>query len=128
MIVVRTQKDELFNYAECEELYNKNKHILEEDGATFNDILKRSCFYSFYDFCTRQLIGCIYYFKKGNKLYVSAFAERGHHLENLECFQTSLTWWDCNIWAYCKEKTAILCLLRSGFKKYSKNMYLLRRK
>ncbi len=128
MIIVRTQEDELFNYAECEELFNKYKDILEEDGANFETVLRRSWFYSFYDISKAELIGCAYYFKKGNKLYVSAFAKKGHHLTNLECFQTSLRWWDCNIWAYCKEKTAILCLLRSGFKKYSKNMYLLRRK
>lgn len=127
MIVVRTQKDKLFNYAECEELFNRYNTKLEEDGASFREILTRTCFYSFYDICTRKLIGCIYYYKKGNRLYVSAFAERGHHKQNLECFQTSLTWWKGNIYAYCKEKTAIMCLLKSGFKKKSKNMYVLRR-
>lgn len=128
MIVVRTPKDKLFNYTECEELYNRCKDKLEDDGASFDEVLKRTCFYSFYDICSRKLIGCIYYFKKGKRLYVSAFAERGHHLANLECLQTSLNWWNCNIWSYCKEKPAILCLLRSGFKKHSKNMYVLRRK
>lgn len=127
MIVVRTQKDKLFNYAECEELFNRYKDKLEEDGATFREILKRTCFYSFYDIHTRELIGCIYYYKKGRKLYMSAFAERGHHKLNLECLKESFSWWKSNIYAYCKEKPAILCLLRCGFEKRSKNMYVLRR-
>ena len=128
MIVVRIPDDKLFNYSECEELFNRYRDILEEDGRTFRDVLENTFFYSFYDVCSGELIGCAYYFKKGNKLYVSAFAERGHQKLNLECFQTSLTWWKCNIYAYCKQKPAILGLLRSGFKKISKNMYVLRRK
>lgn len=128
MIIVRTPKDVLFNYAECEELYNRNIDKLEEDKCNFRNLLKRTFFYSFYDIPTGKLIGCIYYFFKGKKLYVSAFAERGHHKLNLECFKTSLTWWTGNIYSYCKEKTAILCLLRSGFEKKSKNIFILRRK
>ena len=128
MIVVRTPKDKLFNYAECEELYNRNKGKLESDNSTFREVLKRTLFYSFYDICSGELIGCLYYYKKANKLYVSAFAERGHHKLNLECFKETFNWWTGNIYAYCKEKTAIMCLYRCGFKKISKNMYVLRRK
>lgn len=127
MIIVRTPEDELFNYTECEELFNKNRDKVEDDGSTFSEVIKRTSFYSFYDIATGELIGCIYYFKKGKKLYVSAFSERGHHKKNLECFRTSLSWYRCNVYAYCKEKTAILCLLRSGFEKISKNIYILRR-
>lgn len=128
MIIVRTQNDTLFNYAECEELFNKHKDKLEEDGSTFDDVLKRTCFYSFYDISTGKLIGCIYYFKKGRKLYVSVFAERGHSEINFKCFAKSLTWWKGNIWAYCKQRTAKIGLIRAGFEQVSKNMYVLRRK
>lgn len=127
MFIVRTQNDVLFNYAECEELYNRHVCKLEEDRASFRDLLKRTCFYSFYDIPSGQLIGCIYYYKKGNRLYVSAFAERGHHKLNLECFKQSLEWWKGNIYAYCIERPAILCLLRLGFEKKSKHIYVLRR-
>lgn len=128
MIIARTPNDELFNYTECEELYNQNKELVG-DGS-FEDVIKRTDFYSFTIWNNNELIGCIYYYKRdGSRTYVNAFARRGHHELNLECLKESLNRRKENvIYAETKHKTAILCLYRLGFKKISENLYEYRRK
>lgn len=125
MIIVRTPNDALFNYAECEELYEQNKHLIEDDS--FEDIVKRTWFYSFYDLGENKLIGCIYFYLRGSRMYVNAFAGRKTHKKNLECLKTALSWFRRNIYAKTKHKTAKLCLLRCGFEEVSKNLYKYRR-
>lgn len=125
MIVVRTPEHPLFNYTECRELFEQHKEIDVDD---FDTILKTTHFFEFYDWNKHELIGCIYYYREKGKLCVSAYANRGHHELNLECFKRSLTWYKTNIYAYCKVKTARLCLLKCGFEKISKNLFVYRRK
>lgn len=126
MIAVYTPEDKLFNYAEVEEMYNENKEQIGDDD--FEDVIKRTKFYAFYILQTRELIGCIYFFKKGRRTFVNAFAGRKHHLLNLECFKESLSWLNCNIYADTKNKCSRLCVLKCGFKKVKDNIYVYRRK
>jgi hypothetical protein len=126
MIIVRTPNDELFNYTECEEMYELNKELVG-DGE-FSDIVKQTYFFSFYDLQTGSLIGCIYFYLKGSRMYVNAFAGRKTHKKNLECLKTALSWCKRNVYAKTKHKTAKLCLLRCGFEEVSKNLYKYRRK
>jgi hypothetical protein len=127
MIIVRTPNDTLFNYTECEELYNKNKELIGDDE--FEDVIKRTDFYSFIIWKNNELLGCIYYYKKSNKTYVNAFAERGHHEINLECLKESLNRRkEKVIYAETKHRTASICLYRLGFKKIKDNLYEYRRK
>ena len=128
MIIVRTPNDNLFNYTECEELYNKNRELVGDDE--FDDIIRRTDFYSFIIWQNNELIGCIYYYKPdGSRTYVNAFAERGHHKLNLECLKESLSHrTEDVIYAKTKHRTAALCLYRVGFKKIGDNLYENRRK
>lgn len=127
MIIVRTPNDTLFNYTECEELYNKSKELIGDDE--FEDVVKRTDFYSFIIWQNNELLGCIYYYKKNNKTYVNAFAERGHHEINLECLKESLNRRkEKVIYAETKHRTASICLYRLGFKKIKDNLYEYRRK
>ena len=126
MIKVISSKSIIFNYAECEELYNTCKDKINDDD--FEDVIKRTLFFSFYIASTNVLIGCIYYYLKGRKLFVNAFANRKHHLINLECFKESLKWFKRNIYATSNQKTAIYCLLKCGFKYDKKqDLYIYRR-
>ena len=127
MIIVRTPNDTLFNYTECEELYNKNKELIGDDE--FEDVIKRTDFYSFIIWQNNELLGCIYYYKINGKTYVNAFADRGHHEINLECLKESLNRRkEKVIYAKTKHRTAALCLYRLGFKKIKDNLYEYRRK
>lgn len=109
-----------FNYEECKALYDKCKRqIGSEDG--FNEVLQDTHFYSFYE--DGKFIGCIYFYLIDGKVYVNAFAGRHTHAINLDCFKKSLTFYNCDIYAKSIRKTAILCLLRCGFKKIGKNLY-----
>lgn len=126
MINVRTPQDSLFNYAECEELYNSCRKELKD--VEFDEVLNNSMFYSFYIALTGELIGCIYFYKKKKKLFVNAFARRGHHRLNLECFKKTLEWFTCNIYAEATEKTSRMCVLRCGFERIKGNLFVYRRK
>lgn len=126
MIVVRTPEHPLFNYAECKEMFDKYNDKIDVDD--YDTVLKTTHFFSFIDWNKGELIGCIYFYQDEDKVFVSAFAGRKHHLTNLECLKKSLNWYKCDIYAECKEKTAIFCLLKCGFEKIGKNLYVYRRK
>lgn len=121
MITVRTLKDKFFDYKKVEKLYISCQNDLQDDD--FKEVIERTLFYSFYITATNELIGCIYFHKKGKRLFVNAFARRKHHLLNLECFKESLKWFDCNIYAVGLHKTSRLCLLKSGFKRIKNNLF-----
>lgn len=125
MITVRTRYSDLFNYAECEELYNECKADLQ--GDDFSDIVYDTFFYSFYVWQTGELLGCIYFYQKDGKLFVNAFAKRGHHLLNIECLKESLKWFDCDIYAEALHRTSRLCVLRCGFERVKDNLFIYRR-
>lgn len=124
MIKVVTPKDLTFNYAECEDLYNSYKEQIQDDD--FKDVIARTKFYSFYIAKTLELIGCLYFYEKGRKLFVNGFANRHHHLINVECLKESMRWFKRNIYAKANNKMSSLILLRCGFKK-EKDLYIHRR-
>lgn len=126
MIVVRTPEHPLFNYSECKEMFDKYNDKIDVDD--YDTVIRTTHFFSFIDWNKGELIGCIYFYQQDGRVYVTAFAGRKHHLTNLECFKKSLTWYNCDIYAECRQKTAILCLLKSGFKKLEKDIYVYRRK
>lgn len=126
LIVVRTPKNRLFNYTECEELFNENKEDLGTNES-FRQVLRNSDFYSFYDFRKSELLGCIYYYTLGKRLMVNAFATRGHHEVNLDCFRDSLKWYTCDVYAKALHRTSKMCLHRCGFKRLKGNLYKYRR-
>lgn len=120
MIKVYIPSDYEFNYKQCKKLFKKYKNLIG-DNQEFRDIVKNTFFYSFFDDDT--YIGCIYYYYQKNKLFVNAYANRHLHKQTIECFKMSLDWFNCDIYARTQHKTAILCLLKSGFKKISDNLY-----
>ena len=126
IISVRTPEDELFNYKEIEELYNQCQELLDDD-KDFYKVVKRTKFFAYYDWLTRELIGCIYFYHNDDKLFLNAFAHRGHHELNLDCLRESLNYFDCDIYARGLHKTSRLCLLRCGFERVKDNLFIYRR-
>lgn len=120
MIKVFIPKDIDFNYKQCKKLYKKYQRQIG-DNQEFRDIVKKTFFYSFFD--DEKHIGCIYYYMRGDKLFVNAFANRHTHEINIECLKKSFEWFNCDIYAETKHKTAIYCLYKCGFKKVEDNIY-----
>ena len=116
--------DSDFNYQECKKLFEDNQ-LLIEDYEKFDNVLRNTFFYSF--LIDGKHIGCIYFYEIDNKLYVNAVAYRKTHLTNIDCFKTSLTWWNCDIYARTHHKTAIYTILKCGFKKVANNLYIYER-
>ena len=123
-ITVRIPINDDFEYKKCRDLYKKCKKLIGDDQS-FDFIVNNTFFYSFY--LDGVLIGCIYCFLRDDNLFINAFATRHHHKENLEAVKMVLSWFNCDVYAESIRKPAILCLLRSGFKKFKDNIYIYRR-
>lgn len=121
MLILKPE-DPLFNFFECKNFYEKNQKLLD-DFTPFEELIKDDDihFYSFYE--NEKFIGCIYFYLNNNKVFVNAFAKRHTHKTNIECLKKSLTFYSCDIFATSEHKTAILCLLKCGFKKVKDNLY-----
>ena len=70
MISVRLPLHKGFDYEACKKLYEKLQDQINDDN--FDDVVKRTIFYSFYITSTWELIGCIYYYRKGDKSQYNA--------------------------------------------------------
>lgn len=123
MIIVKTPLDTDFNYSECKEMFEKYHNVLDLDD--FDTVLKTTHFFSFSK--GKEFIGCIYFYEQDSKVYVTAFAGRGHHELNLECFKKSLEWYNCDIYAEKVQRTARYCILKCGFRKLKDDLYVYRR-
>ncbi|MBQ6516808.1 hypothetical protein IJI31_06475 [bacterium] len=124
MIRVLIPTDADFEYKKCKKMYKKYQRLVG-DNQEFRDLVKNTFFYSFYD--DAQLLGCIYYYTKNDKLFVNAFANRHTHEKNLLCLKKTFEWFKCDIYAETKHKTAIYCLYKCGFKKIDDCLYKLER-
>ena len=120
MIKVYIPSDYEFNYKQSKKLYKKCQKLIG-DNQEFKDIVKNRFFYSFFD--EDIFIGFMYFYYENNKLIFNGFANRHLHKQTVQCVKMTFDWFDCDIWAKSKNKPAILCLLRSGFKKVSENLY-----
>lgn len=125
MIVVRTPKDDLFNYTECKELFEKYNRIIDVDD--YDTVLRTTHFFSFYEWNKGIFLGCLYFYQQDGKVYVTAVGTRGHHKLNMECLKMALDWYTCDIYAECKQRAAQLCLMEFGFEKLKKGLYVYRR-
>lgn len=93
------------------------------DTNSFEFITKNTLFYAFLG-DDKKIIGAIYFFIDDKKLYLNAYAGKGHHESNLECVRMSLGWFNCDIYAVAQNKASALCLLRCGFKRIKNNLFV----
>lgn len=120
MITVRIPTDKNFDFYKCRCLFNeKFKGI--NDTYSFDEILKTTMFYSYYD--GKKLLGCNFFFMEDGKLFIGAFGIRHHLLDHIKCFKMTLDWFNCDIYAKSVQKPAIMLLLKCGFKKVSDDIY-----
>ena len=125
MISVHIPTDIEFSFFkdECKNLYeNVQEKIC--DPNSFEFICKNTLFYLFEN--DGILIGAIYYFLDENgKLFLNGFAKRKMHYLCLECLKMSLKWFKGRIYAEAQNRASTLCLLKCGFKRYKKNIFVL---
>ena len=113
-------------YLEAKKMYEENQEKLE-DFADFDDTIRNTLFFAFTG-DNNELLGLIYYYTLDDGLtYINGVAGKKHHLTNLRGLKWTLNGFNCDIYARSKQKPAILCLLRLGFKKIDKNLYKLER-
>ena len=123
MMKVLIPNDKNFNYDECKKMYEEYSSVLNDDSS-FDEVLKNTFFYSFYDENILSL--CVYFFSDKGKLWVNGYGIRKNHLFNKECFKLALSWFDCDIWAKSVQKPAIFGILSCGFKRYKDDLFVLK--
>lgn len=118
MIIPFIPKDPVFSEYEVQlkQLYEENQTKIH-DTNSFHFIVNSTLFYGFAD-KDGALIGAIYFFfDEEKKLFLNAYASRGHHEKNLECVKLATSWFNCDIYAEAQNRASALCLLRCGFKR-----------
>ena len=107
--------------AQIKEVYEKCQEKIC-DPNSFDFVIHCTLFFSF--FLDGVFIGAIYYFKENDKLFLNAFALPKNHLANLECLRMSTSWFKPPIYAEAQNRASALCLLRCGFKRFEKNVFV----
>ena len=121
-VLIPSNKEFLHFKNECENLYKKCQDKIY-DEKSFEFICNNTFFYMFVN--DNKLIGGIYYFlDENNKLFLNGFANRKMHNINLECLKMSLDWFKGDIYAQAQNRASALCLLKCGFKRYFKNIFV----
>ena len=118
---IRIPAHKNFDFYACKKLYKKCQKLVGDD-VSFNQIIKNTFFYSFYN--SKNLIGCIYIYEKQKKLFMNGFAKRGFHEFNLKAVKKIFEWFNTDIYAESKQKPAIYLLLKCGFQKISDNLFV----
>ena len=118
-VVIPLDKD--FEFERCKKMYVSNNKRVNDD-ATFEEVIENTFFYSFYD--EHELTLCVYFYEIDGKLWVNGYGVRNKHLFNKKCFEKALSWFNCDIWANTKYRDVAWALLRCGFKRFGKNLYL----
>ncbi len=106
-------------------LYEKVQDKIGDDN-TFEFIRNNTFFYMF--IYNKTLVGGIYYFIKENKLFLNGFANRKMFEVNVECLKFSTTWFNSDIYAEAQNRASALCLLKSGFQRLDRNLFVLKKK
>lgn len=112
--------DSDFEFERCKKMYEFYKKRVNDD-ASFEEVIRNTFFYSFYD--KQKLTLCVYFYEKSGRLWVNGYGVRKNHLFNKKCFMQALSWFNCDIWADTKYKEVAWALLRCGFKKCDENIY-----
>ena len=119
---IPVQKEFAKYYLECKKLYESVQDKIC-DPNKFEFIIKHTFFYLFET--GGNLIGALYFFTdEDGKLFVNGFAKRKKHNLCLECLKQSLTWFKGNVYAEAQNRASALCLLRCGFKRSEKNLFV----
>lgn len=120
-MIIKIPSHSDFDFYACKKLYKRYQKLVG-DNETFNKIIKNTFFYAFYD--GKTLVGCIYVYKKEEKLFINGFAIRKYYEIKKQALEKIIEWFNCNIYAESVNKPAIYMLLVCGFKKIEKNLYV----
>lgn len=106
---------------ELKALYEKNQEKIC-DTNSFEFIRDNTLFYMFVN--DDSLIGAIYYFLDKGMLFLNGFAKPKGHFLNIRCLLLSMSWFNADIYAEAQNRASALCLLRCGFKRINKKLFV----
>ena len=109
---------------EIRDLYEENQDKIT-DTNTFDFIRDNTFFYLF--LLDGEVLGAIYYFVHNKKLFLNGFARRKSIKQKLLCLLWSTTWFKEDIYAEAQNQASAFCLLRCGFKRVKKKLFVLKK-
>ena len=74
-----------------------------------------------------KILGAVYYFIHNEKLFLNGFARRKSIKQKFLCLLWSTTWFKEDIYAEAQNRASAFCLLRCGFKRVKKNLFVLKK-
>ena len=107
--------------AEIKGLYERSQDKIC-DTNSFEFIRDNTFLYTFLS--DNKVIGGIYYFLDGGKLFLNGFAIRKNLKDNLYCLKLSTTWFNCKIYAEAQNRASAYCLLKCGFRRLDGNLFV----
>lgn len=125
MTVILVGRDSpFFDREKAEALFEENRENLDDrDG--FDTLLAAGRFYNVYD---NGYVGSVFaYESTDGKVWLGGYALRHRHCACIEAVKRVAGEF-AEVFAETRHKTAVICLLRAGFKWFDKEKGILRRK
>ncbi len=123
MVVLVEKESPFFDRDTAEKYFVINKENLDDEDG-FEALLNAGLFYNLYN---KGYVGSIFaYRREDGNYYLGGYAKRKRHKECIEAVKkVSAKFYE--IYAETRHKTAVICLLRAGFKWFNKEKGILRR-
>lgn len=123
MVVLVGKDSPFFDREKAKYYFEINKENLDDrDG--FDALVDAGVFYNIYDKGYTGSIFC--YQSEDGYYYLGGYSLRGHHKGNIEAIKRVSSMYD-EVLAKTRHKTAVIALLRAGFKWHNRDKRLLRR-
>lgn len=113
--------DHIRDMEEFKALYDERPMPIPYD---FEWLIKNPCLYCFYDEETGEYKGFITVQREDGELTLSGVSIRKNMPDNVNGIVTVCNGFDEDMYSYTTVKSAILCLLRAGFKHLTGNKYV----
>lgn len=113
--------DHIRDIKEFKELYDSRPMPIEYD---YDWLIKNPCLYCFYGEEKGDLRGFITVQREEGELTLSGVSVRKNMPDNIAAIITVCNGFNEDMYSYTKVKSAILCLLKAGFKHLKNNKYV----
>lgn len=124
MVILVSKESPFFDIKTAEDYFEQNRENLDDEDG-FLCLLNAGAFYNVYD---NGYVGSVFaYPSTDGKIWLGGYAVRHKHRACIEAV-ANVAGLFSETYAQTRHKTAVICLLRAGFKWIDKEKGILRRK
>lgn len=123
MAILVSKESPFFDRGRAQALFEENRENLDDING-FATVLKAGVFFNVYD---DGYVGSIFAYEcDDNKIWLGGYAVRHKHRACIDAVKKVSGLYK-EVYAKTRHKTAVICLLRAGFKWFDKEQGILRR-